>query len=188
MGSARTVDIPIPTQLGFTQPRRRLMTDTQPDLFGTEPSPDPDDATFDGDTYDPEQDLGRLRGQVNRVYYAMKDGQWRTAEEISRITGDPTPSIQARVRDLRKAKFGAYFVESRRRDKALWEWRVGAKGEGNPPTPKTTVVVERAELKRLQEVERIATLIYNRQQYQSLTTYEMNNLVVILGTALRGSD
>jgi hypothetical protein len=82
----------------------------------------------DGDTYDPVIDHGRLNAQSKRVYGLMRDGNWRTLREISTATGDPEASVSARLRDLRKAKFGGYEVGRRRRGESsgLWEYRVGA--------------------------------------------------------------
>jgi hypothetical protein len=83
---------------------------------------------FDGETYDPERDHERLTGQLARVRLLVLDGVWRTLEEIGAITGDPAQSVSARLRDLRKPKFGGYVVERRIRDEArsagLWEYRV----------------------------------------------------------------
>lgn len=62
--------------------------------------------------------------QVQRVLTVMKNGDWLTLEEISVITGDTTPSISARLRDLRKPKFGAYIVERRKVHESLYEYRV----------------------------------------------------------------
>lgn len=74
---------------------------------------------FDGPKYDAKQDHARLTGQLRRVYDLMADGQARTLEEIY---DELTPSgpithtgISSRLRDLRKAKFGGYTVESGRR-------------------------------------------------------------------------
>jgi hypothetical protein len=57
----------------------------------------------------------RLNGQQRRVYLAMRDGAWRTLREIADATGDPDASVSARLRDLRKEKFGGFIVERRRR-------------------------------------------------------------------------
>ena len=38
------------------------------------------------------------------------DGKPRTLAEISAATGDPQASVSARLRDLRKEKFGGYIV------------------------------------------------------------------------------
>lgn len=78
----------------------------------TLPNPLPD---HDGETYDPVLDKVRLNGQQRRVYLAMRDGAWRTLREISELTYDPEASVSARLRDLRKEKFGAFIVERRRR-------------------------------------------------------------------------
>ncbi len=83
--------------------------------------------TFDGETFLPLFDQKRLSSQYGRVFECMKDGQWRTYSEISTITGDPEASISARLRDMRKAKFGAHTVNDRRRGnpmRGLWEYQL----------------------------------------------------------------
>jgi hypothetical protein len=57
----------------------------------------------------------------------MIDGQWRTLAEISAVIRCPEASVSARLRDLRKNKFGGYLVERRRRGaerRGLFEYRV----------------------------------------------------------------
>lgn len=118
----------------------------QQSIFDSQPEPEV--AEFDGDTYEAEKDHRRLSGQVQRVYEAMRDGQWRTVQMISDLTGDPPASIQARLRDLRKERFGAYEVESHRSEPngSIWVYRVGAKGEGTPVPIRTTINDLRAQL------------------------------------------
>lgn len=73
---------------------------------------------FDGETYDPEQDRARLTGQMLRVFDVMCDGLFRTPDEIMRATGDrSSASITARLRDMRKDKFGGHTVHRQRRGK-----------------------------------------------------------------------
>lgn len=83
---------------------------------------------FDGSTYDPEHDRTRLTGQLAKVYACMKDGQWRTIPEISAFVPEASrQGISARLRDLRKPKFGGYLVEKRRRGEpknGVWEYRM----------------------------------------------------------------
>lgn len=82
---------------------------------------------FDGKTFSPEFDQERLRGQSLRVFGLMRDGQWRTLEEIHFETGDPTASISARLRDYRKEKFGSHIVERRSRgirEHGVFEYRL----------------------------------------------------------------
>lgn len=90
----------------------------QRDLF-TAPPP-----SFDGKTFEPEQDGARLNAQMRRVGALMADGQWRTLAEIEARTGDPQASVSARLRDLRKAKFGQHTVDRRRRSPGTFEYRV----------------------------------------------------------------
>lgn len=91
----------------------------QPDLF----SPPPNRA-FDGETYEPERDYVRLTGQLGRVFNLMKDGQWRTLTQISRITQGSPQAISARLRDCRKAKYGGHTVERKWVDSGLWAYRL----------------------------------------------------------------
>lgn len=68
---------------------------------------------FDGSTYQHGRDSGRLGDQMLAVFDLMKDGQERTLQEISRAVGAPESSASARLRDLRKPRFGGYCVERR---------------------------------------------------------------------------
>lgn len=79
---------------------------------------------FDGRTYDHSRDGKRLHAQLNRVKECMKDGQWRTLGAISDLTGDGEASVSARLRDLRKPKFGSMTVDRRYLAEGLWEYRV----------------------------------------------------------------
>ena len=84
---------------------------------------------FDGATYDRDLDKLRLTGQTHRVFDLMRDGEWRTLAEIEETTHDPQASISARLRDLRKHKFGGFNVQRRHRgnqNRGLYEYRVAA--------------------------------------------------------------
>jgi hypothetical protein len=70
---------------------------------------------FSGATYEAAHDQDRLAAQLERVRRLMQDGEWRTLPEIADITGDPLQSISARLRDLRKERFGGHTVNRRRR-------------------------------------------------------------------------
>lgn len=80
----------------------------------------------DGETFDAVLDGERLNAQQQRVLTLMQDGHWRTLDEISQVTGDPPASVSARLRDLRKERFGKHTVERRRRTKGLFEYRLAA--------------------------------------------------------------
>lgn len=84
---------------------------------------------FDGETFDASLDHKRLGAQMGAVRALMGDGAWRTLREISLALGEPEASISARLRDLRKVKFGALTVELRRRGEpaeGLFEYRVSS--------------------------------------------------------------
>lgn len=80
-----------------------------------EPEFSPERARFDGADIDPKADNERLTGQIGRIYECMKDGHFRTLNEIALITGEPQTSISAQLRNLRKERFGGYKVERRAR-------------------------------------------------------------------------
>ena len=83
---------------------------------------------FDGKTYDPRLDHDRLSTQLDRTRGLMLDGRWRTLRQIANLVGGTEASVSARLRDLRKAKFGGLCVERRRIDGGLFEYRVLRKG------------------------------------------------------------
>jgi hypothetical protein len=78
----------------------------------------------DGATYDHQRDARRLACQHNRVLAFMRDSKWHALSEIAEATGDPEASISARIRDLRKPRFGSYVVERRYVERGLFEYRL----------------------------------------------------------------
>lgn len=93
-----------------------------------EPPPAPPPHRFDGETYDPKVDQPRLARQLERVRDHMLTVDWLTLQEIASATGGyPEASISARLRDLRKVRFGSYEVVRRRRGnvkRGHFEYRV----------------------------------------------------------------
>jgi DNA-binding Lrp family transcriptional regulator len=83
---------------------------------------------FDGQTYEPDRDASRLTAQLESVRELMADGQWRTLGEIHDLTGHPEASVSARLRDLRKDKFGAYLVERAYVRRGLYRYRLAGQG------------------------------------------------------------
>lgn len=82
---------------------------------------------FGGETYSHENDHERLSGQLQRVYDLMRDGVWRTLSEIQEKAGGSEAAVSARLRDLRKKRFGSLTVERRHRGEpksGLWEYQV----------------------------------------------------------------
>lgn len=69
---------------------------------------------FDGRTYSPDRDGSRLASQLAAVKALMLDGQWHTLAEIAARSRCSEASASARVRDLRKPRFGSFVIERRR--------------------------------------------------------------------------
>lgn len=79
---------------------------------------------FNGDDYQPVRDDVRLSGQIDRVFKAMKDGEWRSLGDISAITNDPEASISAQLRHLRKARFGGHTVNKTHIGSGLYKYQL----------------------------------------------------------------
>jgi len=84
---------------------------------------------FDGRSYEPTRDGDRLNTQLAAVRHILADGRWRTMTEISRELAAiniyaSENSISARIRDLRKSKFGAYDIQRRYIENGLWAYRM----------------------------------------------------------------
>ena len=109
--------------------------------------------SFGGVTVDENRDGDRLRAQLHRVRTLMWDQAWRTLAEISAVTGDPEASISARLRDLRKKKFGEHVMNARIRgpqELGLWEYQVIPNKETENMTEQKIV------RRRLSDSEKIA--------------------------------
>lgn len=80
--------------------------------------------TFDGETFEHDRDSVRLSRQLYSVLDLMRDGKWRTLREIATKTNNPESSISARLRDLRKPRFGAHTVEREYVNQGLYRYRL----------------------------------------------------------------
>jgi hypothetical protein len=69
---------------------------------------------FDGRTYEPALDHKRLTGQLGRVYETISDGIWRSLGELAMQADGTEASVSARLRDLRKPRFGSHTIDRRR--------------------------------------------------------------------------
>ena len=81
---------------------------------------------FDGETFQPAFDQERLGEQMRAVYQIMADGRWWTLGAVALEVGAPEASVSARLRDLRKSKFGGFEVERRRAQNGLHRYRLVA--------------------------------------------------------------
>lgn len=84
----------------------------------------PDPERRDGETYATTRDRARLSRQATSVLDLMIDGKWRTLREMGEALGEPQASISARLRDLRKERFGAWKVERAYVRDGIWQYRV----------------------------------------------------------------
>lgn len=81
----------------------------------------------DGVTFDHDRDAVRLNAQMQRVFAAMADGRAHTPKELEALTGDEWASVSARVRDLRKPKFGGHEVVRESLGGGLFAYRLVTK-------------------------------------------------------------
>ncbi len=70
------------------------------------------------------EDQERLSGQLKRIKNLMKDGRWRTFQEIHEVTGEPIASISAQLRNLRKLGMGGHQVDRQHLGRGLYEYRL----------------------------------------------------------------
>lgn len=88
--------------------------------------PPPPPGHRSGGTYSHEHDFERLNTQMGLVWRVVCDGGWYRLYEISLATNQPEASVSARLRDLRKKRFGGYLVDCERvhPDSAICRYRV----------------------------------------------------------------
>jgi hypothetical protein len=87
---------------------------------------------FDGPSFEFSLDADRLGRQLESVRGWMLRHDWQTLVEIARGAGyseAAVASISARLRDLRKPRFGSYLIDRRRRTAGIWEYRITARRE-----------------------------------------------------------
>lgn len=79
---------------------------------------------FDGRTYDHARDGARLGDQMCSVLSLMADGKFRTLAEIASQTNAPEASVSARLRDLRKPRFGGHTVNRSYVQRGLYQYQL----------------------------------------------------------------
>ena len=84
----------------------------------------PPDSYRDGETYDGPRDRDRLNRQARAVWKVMRDGHWHTLAQLSYLTGGyPEASVSARLRDLRKPRFGSHIIARQYVADGVWEYQ-----------------------------------------------------------------
>lgn len=86
-------------------------------------------------------DAVRLEGQLGRVFDYMKDGIWRSLDNIATHVQGSEAGVSARLRDLRKPRFGAHTVERSRFGPAsgIWYYRLIPRASGTSKLPANAV-------------------------------------------------
>lgn len=82
---------------------------------------------FDGAaTLTPSVDDPRLSTQLGKVYAVMLDGDWHSLSGLEMAIGltATQTAISARLRDLRKPRFGGNTIERHRGDDGLWFYKM----------------------------------------------------------------
>lgn len=79
---------------------------------------------FDGSDYLPSRDDARLTNQYNKIFDLMKDGVWRTLDEISKATDAPHASVSAQLRHCRQARNGGHFVNKKYLGSGLFSYQL----------------------------------------------------------------
>lgn len=86
---------------------------------------------FDGATYDPKKDQARLSTQFIAVrdYVLKAYPSWVTLKGIAKAIGRPdaVTGVSARLRDMRKPRFGGFEVEATRLSDGVWMYRASFK-------------------------------------------------------------
>lgn len=85
---------------------------------------------FSGRTYNAGRDRERLTKQYDHVFAVMRDGRPRTLSDIRKELYRrfdilaPMQSISARLRDMRKTRFGGHIVERDYIEKGLFQYQL----------------------------------------------------------------
>jgi len=82
---------------------------------------------FDGATYEPERDRDRLSRQHGAVKQALSDGGWWTLTELREHLAAfgivaSEAGVSARIRDLRKPRFGSHNIVRKRVGSGLFAY------------------------------------------------------------------
>lgn len=90
-------------------------------------SPDkPATQHFDGQTYDHSRDCIRLTGQLAAVKAVMLDAGEHRLSELAMLCGCSEASASARLRDLRKDRFGGWRIIRTHVKNGLFTYRMEA--------------------------------------------------------------
>ena len=88
---------------------------------------------FDGATYVRNRDFSRLTTQLEKVKAILLDYEPHRIDEIEQLVGCRSAGVTARVRDLRKEKFGGFRIDSWAdpHDPSLWWYWMRKSGDAD---------------------------------------------------------
>lgn len=120
----------------------------------------------DGETYSRSMDGERLGSQLQATLDVLTGGDWWTLSALAGAVSERTgkrateASISARLRDLRKDKFGGHNIESQRDPDAdgLWKYRLAAPSD-EPVEVTPTLVVRSDGANKMRRRRREATCV-----------------------------
>lgn len=78
---------------------------------------------FDGESYDRSRDQARLTSQLERVREILSDKQWHRLPDLKRTLNTTSSGVDARIRDLRKRRFGGYEIERKHLEEGVFAYR-----------------------------------------------------------------
>ena len=84
----------------------------------------------DGATFDPELDGKRLGSRLKIVAFCLSNGHYWTLSALSGAANCSECSASARLRDLRKPRFGGYLIERKRFKDGMWMYRIVTERNG----------------------------------------------------------
>jgi hypothetical protein len=88
----------------------------------------PEEVDFDGEGYVRQRDQFPLTKQLHLLFNLMRDGKWRSLEQINQATCIPEASASAGLRDFRKKRNGSYTVDRVHVGNRLYMYRLRPPG------------------------------------------------------------
>src|SRR5688572_12420258 len=86
---------------------------------------------FHGADFVESRDQSRLERQIDRIFNVMKDGVWRSVDEIAELTKDETTgfaykatSISAQLRNLKKPENGSHTLNRRHEGNGFYRFQI----------------------------------------------------------------
>ena len=66
----------------------------------------------------------RMDSRNKAIFKVMKNEKWFTLKEINELTGYPSATASAGIRDFRKSQFGSNIVEKNYLGKGIYQYKL----------------------------------------------------------------